>query len=193
MPEHSTLTTLIVRLRNKNFSQPALLLAYRLDRFCNGNFRKSHLVARPQLADAMDIGRDHIRDLGISTGGLLIDKENDRLAILRHLNSPERDAIRKQFGLFARAHGLSLQPQTPAVRLLADDVRAGEQFLECLRPEPILLRAFGHTQRSRSAQRVKGTRTQRADAERAVLPNLQHVAALQSAPLEPSKVGSDKR
>ena len=68
----------------------------RVNRFCDGNFGKPHLVARPQLSDAMHVGSDDVGDLGIAAGGLLIDEQNNRLPILRHLNGAERNAVGQQ-------------------------------------------------------------------------------------------------
>ncbi len=69
------------------------MLAQQVNRFWNGHLLKPHLVARAQLANMVHVGCDHVRDFGIATGRLLIDKQNNRLPVLRHLDGAERDAV----------------------------------------------------------------------------------------------------
>ena len=57
-----------------------------LERLFDGDPLEPHFIARPQLAQAPEIGRDHVGRLGISAGGLVLHEENDGLPVGRHLD-----------------------------------------------------------------------------------------------------------
>src|SRR5215469_2308196 len=78
-----------------NRFQPVLLGPQRVDRFRDRDFGKAHFISRAQLADTMHVCGDNIRDLRIASRSLLVDEQDNRLAILRHLDGPERDAVRQ--------------------------------------------------------------------------------------------------
>src|SRR5215469_9682844 len=78
-----------------NRFQPALLRPQRVDRFPDRDFGKADFVSRSQLADTMHVCGDNIRHLRIAAGSLLVDEQDNRLAILRHLDGPARDAVRQ--------------------------------------------------------------------------------------------------
>src|SRR5215469_14541874 len=84
-----------------NCVQPALLRPQRVDRFRDRDFGKADIVSGTQLADTMHVCGDNIRHLRIAARSLLVDEQDNRLAILRHLDGPERDAVRQQLSGFA--------------------------------------------------------------------------------------------
>src|ERR1019366_605883 len=73
--------------------QPLLLLAQQVQRLLDGDALETHFVARAQLAEAPKIGRDDVGGFGIPSGGLVLDEENNGLAIRRHLDGPQRHAL----------------------------------------------------------------------------------------------------
>src|SRR5579862_8177357 len=123
----------------KNPLQPLLLRLQQMDRLGNGDFDESHLFARSQLTHAVEVCRDYIRDLWIAAGGLLIDKENNRLLVLRDLNCPERNSFCEQLRSNSRRNRFALQTQTGAIRLLADGIWAREKFAKGFNAKPVVL------------------------------------------------------
>src|SRR5213079_939047 len=91
-------------------AQAPLLFAVQSLRLVLADAREKHLVARPQLAELVEVGADDLRDLGIAADGLGIDAEHDALAVARHLHRTRGNRFRDEF---ARRHRqwLSLQAQ----------------------------------------------------------------------------------
>jgi len=73
-----------------------------LNRIADGYLRKAYRIARPQLADAIPVGGNHVSNLGIASGRLLIDEQDNGLPVLRHLNGAQRDAVSQQLFGFAQ-------------------------------------------------------------------------------------------
>src|SRR5271167_2170814 len=99
--------------------QPEFLRSQSINCLSNRYFGKPHLVARSQLTDAVHISRNNIGNFRIAARSLLINKQDNRLAILRNLDGAQRDTVGQQLSLRALHDGLSFEPQTRAVRLLA--------------------------------------------------------------------------
>src|ERR1017187_8787982 len=81
--------------RGERLFQPALLLPPGLNRSSDGTLGKPHLAAWPDWSNAVHAGGDDVGDLGVSSGGLLIDKQDDWLPVLRYLDGAQRDSIGK--------------------------------------------------------------------------------------------------
>ena len=75
---------------------PLFLRTQCVNRLGNRHFRKSHFVARPQLPNAMHVSRDDIGDFRIAAGRLLINEQDNRLSVLRHLDRPRWNAVGQQ-------------------------------------------------------------------------------------------------
>ena len=94
----------------------------------------------------MKIRRNHIGNLRISPGGLLLDKENNGLPSFRHLNGPQRNAFRNHFSTGRRRNLRTLQPNPHPVGLLRHAIRALLKDLLCRLRKPIALRTWRDAQ-----------------------------------------------
>src|SRR5262249_52609270 len=96
-------------------------------------------LARPSLADPGDVRPDHGGDLRVATGRLAVDEEDDRLALSRHLDSPERDPVRDDVVAPGVLDHRSLQTIPHPVGLRGDLVRAVQEGADARRREPVVL------------------------------------------------------
>src|SRR5215475_9204605 len=107
---------------------------------------KSDFIARAKLSEAAQIRRNHIRDLGITAGGLLFHKQYDRQSGRRDLHGAQGDAFRRHLGPAVYGKRSSLKPKPHAIRLLRNAVGAAvEDFLRRNR-EQFALRSWRNTQ-----------------------------------------------
>src|SRR5687767_2411419 len=53
-------------------------------------------VARPELAELVQVGSDHLGNLGIAADRLAVHPQDDALAVARHLHRPRADRLGHQ-------------------------------------------------------------------------------------------------
>jgi hypothetical protein len=71
-----------------------------------------YFVSRAELPDAGNIRRNDVGNLGITAGGLLVNKEYDRLAVGRNLNGTKRNSFREKFAMTRGRSRLTRKPQS---------------------------------------------------------------------------------
>ena len=79
------------------------------------------------LAETPEIGGDHVGGLGIPAGGLVLDEENDWLAIGRHLDRAQRHALGEHVAGGA-GNGGATQAQAHAVGFLGHVIRGSVEL-----------------------------------------------------------------
>src|SRR5579859_3405784 len=96
-------------------TQQPLLLNPQLPRRRQRHLFKPNRIPRTQLPHAVQIGPDHIRNLWIPAGRLLLHKQNYCLPRWRHLNRSQRRAFADHLGSALRRQPRPVQPQPDPV------------------------------------------------------------------------------
>src|ERR1035438_1729868 len=122
--------------------QPLFLLLHQFQRAFDRKLFETHLIARAELAETPEVGRDHVGRFGVSAGGLVLDKQDDRLPVGRHLDGSERHSFGEHVARRA-GNRRAAQPQAHAIGFFGDGVFS----LVKLAGEPGGLRAVGDAER----------------------------------------------
>jgi len=104
-----------------------LLLAQQIQGLLDGDALEAHFVARRNCPRRQKIGRDHVGGFGIASGGLVLDEENDRLAVGRHLDCPQRHALGEHVARRA-GNGGATQANAHAVGFLGHLIRGSVEL-----------------------------------------------------------------
>ena len=97
----------------------------------DGDLFKSHLVSGLQLAQAAEVGGDHVGDLGVAAGGLPVGPHDDGLARGGHLHGPEGDAVGDDVAVGDVLDGGPVQAAAHAVKLVGDGVGLSQEGWRC--------------------------------------------------------------
>src|ERR1022692_3766126 len=73
--------------------EPLLLRLEERERRVDGDLLETHPVARAELPDRVKLGCNHVRDFGITAGGLVLHKEDDGLPVRRRLDRAQRHSF----------------------------------------------------------------------------------------------------
>src|SRR5262249_7050554 len=137
--------------------------AFLLDQ-CTSCLVPSHLleadfVARAKLAEAVEVSGDHVGDLRISAGGLLLNEENNRQAGGSDLNDAERHAFTDHLARDGFGDRSAFEAQAHAVGFFGDTEVLRVEGGTCGDGKPVGLRSGSDAQNLARSQGLKSIRS----------------------------------
>ena len=87
-----------------------------------GDELETNAIAGAELANAGNVGSDDVGDFGVATGGLLVDEEEDGLAIGGELDGAEGDALGDHLAGIGGEDGRAVEAEAHAIGVGRDEV-----------------------------------------------------------------------
>ena len=108
---------------------------------CSGvTVRKDRASRGAELGQAVLVGGDDGRDLGVAAGRLVVGKQHDRIAMARHLHRASDDRFRQHVEASRDGELGAAEPHSHAVIGIGDGVDAGQEALLGVTGEEAVLR-----------------------------------------------------
>src|SRR5262249_28861264 len=132
----------ILCMNGSSGSEHPLLLQIEKPGSLHTNQLETNLVARPKLSNQRKVSCDHVGNFRIATRGLLLDKQNYRLAAGRHLNGAERNTLRYHFSCGSDLVLQAFEADAHAVGFFRHNERLFEKIYSSGGSETLPLGAF---------------------------------------------------